>query len=310
MSTNNKLNFCSPAAKVENGTCYSKKSLLDLIRSYNICNSKNKIIVKSTASIKVLWNALNDKLKFIVKDGNDWSWTDIIKKMANDHKIKSLMTKIEHTELKPAQPADWIKNPTEWLSNYDIMHVMKQYESVKNNYYKFLGVFPIDFTDKNKTGCLYEEFCTIDINNYIKQKIKFIGFIINLDKHDEPGSHWTSIFIVIDPKYLSYGAYYCDSVGNKIPKNITDYLKDIGKQLNIKYPDKKFEVKYSIKKNQKSNTECGMFSQVFQIACLQRLKKNKNLKISDIINDKNINDDNMKKLRNSLYRPNIKSILQ
>lgn len=304
-------NFCSPGAKIKSGTCYSKKSLLTLIESYNKAKPLNKILVRKNATIKALWNALNNKLKPFVKDGNEWCWTDYINKITTDFNLKNNIKKIEKTELKPAQPVSWIKNPTEWLSNYDIIAVMKQYEDVKNNHYKFLGVFPIDFTEKTLAGsCAYESHCNINIANFIKNKIKFIGFIINLDKHDEPGSHWTSIFMVIDPNYISYGAYYCDSVGTEIPENIKLYFKNIKKQLNSIYKLNKFKLIYSKTKNQRSNTECGMFSQMFQINWLKNLKKNKDSTIYNILNDKHNNDNDMKKLRNSLYRPNIKSIIK
>jgi len=248
-------------------------------------------------------------MKDYCKDGEEWFWTDIIKMQTKDFDIRMKLKVIEKKELKPVQPSEWIKNPTEWLSNYDIMNLMKQYEDDKKNYYKFLGVFPIDFTSKdNLDNCLYYDACNIDIKKFIKQKKKFIGFIINLDKHDEPGSHWTSIFMIIDPNYKSYGAYYCDSVGTKIPLNIRKYFLGIKKQMKVIYPDNIFKLNYSITQKQRSNTECGMFSQIFQIYWLEKLQENKNTEFSDFISDNRINDDTMKKLRNTLYRPNIKSL--
>ena len=59
---------------------------------------------------------------------------------------------IEKTELRPEMPAQWYKNPIEWLSNYDIDDVMVQYNNEKKYCYSFLGVFPIDFSEEDKFG--------------------------------------------------------------------------------------------------------------------------------------------------------------
>ena len=37
----------------------------------------------------------------------------------------------------------------------------------------------------------------IVLNHFISKKINKIGIIFNLDKHDESGSHWVSMFINI-----------------------------------------------------------------------------------------------------------------
>ena len=46
------------------------------------------------------------------------------------------MKLIEKEALRPPQPIDWIKNPVEWLSNFDIDKVMKQYEKYPIYKYK------------------------------------------------------------------------------------------------------------------------------------------------------------------------------
>jgi len=305
-TTNN--NYCSISRTKNNGSCYSRESLLTLINSYNKIHA-NKIIVKPNSSIKILWSSLNNKMKKYCKNGEEWFWTDIIRIKTKDYEDKIKLKLIEKKELKPSQPTEWVKNPNEWLSNYDIMNVMKQYEENKKKYYKFLGVFPIDFTEKDvNENCMYDEACKINIAKYIKQKKKFIGFIINLDKHDEPGSHWTSIFMIIDPTYKDYGACYCDSVGTKIPNNIKKYFLNIRKQMKVIYPNNHFNLTFSMKQKQRSNTECGMFSQLFQIYMLKTLLKNKTINFRDYVIDQTINDATMKKLRNTLYRPNIKSL--
>jgi len=297
--------YCSPIAtkNIKNGSCFSKESLLNLIKSWNDTNKNDIIVFKPNYSIKKLWNLLNDKLIKFCNNGDDICWINTIKKNTNNT-IKHVIADIENKELKPIKPIEWTKNPHEWLSNYDIENVMKQYESNKDFKYKFLGVFPIDFAVKDKFGkCLFTEFCGINIKKYIKNRIKFIGLITNLDKHDEPGSHWTSTFFVIDPKLQSYGVYYYDSTARNIPSYILNFLKDFQKQITEIYPNTKFNIFYNKKQHQKSNTECGVFSITYQIRWLEKLKNNKDTGFNDIIGADDINDNLMYKMRNILYRP-------
>jgi hypothetical protein len=218
-------------------------------------------------------------------------------------------------------PEEWYSNPNEWLSNYDIEDVMIQYNNDKKYKFSFLGVFPIDFSEEDKFGrCLYSQICSIDINKYINKKIKYIGLITNLDKHNEPGSHWTSTFIIIDPEIKCYGAYYYDSNAMSIPKYVLKFLKSIKMQLKKKYPDKEFKIQNNTIRHQRKNTECGMFSMAFQIRWLNALLKYKELKFKSpyespdfakyIINSENIKDSTMEESRTYLYRPNFKKYIK
>ena len=47
--------------------------------------------------------------------------------------------------LRTRRPKAWDGDPDMWLDNYNIMGVMKQYQEA-NPWFKFLGVFPIDFS--------------------------------------------------------------------------------------------------------------------------------------------------------------------
>lgn len=311
MSINN--DYCSPTtynkSKTNGGICFTKESLIILIKTWNKINKDNKIIYKKTDNLNKLFELLDDKLSPVCGKGKYWFWTDIIKGKLNDYNLKKNIEKIEEKELKPVKPDDWVKNPTEWLSNYDIENIMNQYNKIKTYKYHFLGVFPIDFTEKHNGKCLYSDICTIDVNNFIKKKIKYIGFITNLDKHNEPGSHWTSTFIIIDPKIKSYGAYYYDSTARTVPKYILNLLIELKGKIEKIYPKKIFKIKYNHIKHQNSNTECGVFSIVYQILWFKFLKKNKETTIEDIINNNQITDNTMYKARDRLFRPNIKSLL-
>ena len=302
--------YCSPS-KTRSSICFSKESLLKLIESWNITNPNNKIITKKSNSIKNLWELLDNKLKGICDKGADWCWTGAIENMTSKPVIKREVKEIANKELKPEKPKEWLSNPRTWLSNFDIEKVMNQYSLNKEFKYNFLGVFPIDFSVKNKFGkCLFSEICNINISKIIKKKIKYIGLITNLDKHDQPGSHWTSTFIIIDPSISSYGAYYYDSTARPIPIYVINFLKEIKKQCDALNPSRTFLYKYNKKQHQRKNTECGIFSIVFQIRWIKTLQSNPNATFDDIVDNDNINDETMYAIRDVLYRPNIKSVIK
>ena len=299
------MSFCSPTAE-NKVICYSQNSLLIIAKSWNYLNSKNKIdISDKNLLLQNIQKKMGDKT---------WAYIDMIK-LLNKNKnltITDLMYKIEHKDLRPPQPNSWVENKTEWLSNIDIEKVLRQYEKNKSLFYKFHGVYTIDFGIKTDKGtCKYDYGCEINMKKIINSGNKFFGFITNLCKYDEPGYHWTSSFFVLDPKYDSYGAYYYDSVKRPIPPLLKIVFKDIKRQMEAIYPEKKFITKVSNIAHQKSDTECGIFSITFQTRWLLLLKQNGyNVKFIDVINFHKMNDSVMKSLRFRFFRPNIKSLLK
>ena len=308
------IKYNSPK-NAHNPYIFSKASLIYLIDTWNK-NKPIKIEYKKTYSIAKLSVLLNEKIKPICDDKQYWCWTGAISKMATDAKTKELIKMIEKEELRPEMPIEWYKNDREWLSNYDIEDVMLQYDKGRQYKYAFLGVYPIDFSEEDKFGrCLYSQICSLDIKKYINKRIKHLGLITNLDKHNQGGSHWTSTFIIIDPKNKCYGAHYYDSNGNSIPAYVRKFINNIKERLLIIYPNNKFRITYNTIKHQRKNTECGMFSMTHQIRWLNSLLKYKTLNLPNpykdanfvkcITDNANITDDNMNKSRNYLYRPNI-----
>lgn len=307
------IDYCSPKTNFKkiDQICFSITSLNKLIKLWNINNIDNKIVInKDKITKKYLFNKLDIKLKKKCGKGAYWFWTDILEKQSKDNKEKYILKKIALKELKPKKPLEWIKNPRTWLSNYDIQNVMRQYDTNKKYKYSFLGVFPIDFYIKNKNGeCIFDYIKKININTFINAKKQYIGLITNLDKHNQPGSHWTSTFIVINPKLKAYGAYYYDSTGRDIPIYLKDFFNDFKKQCESLYKNRPFNIIYTKKQHQFKNSECGVFSLLFQIRWINKhiIKKN-NVIIDEIIANKDITDDEMVNLRDVLFRPNIVSI--
>ena len=310
------MSFCSPTA-TNKSFCYSFDSLVKIALAWNHLKPADKIIFNPKSdSDQELYNKIKLKLCKFTKNNDDnyWAWIDIIKLLNNNknYKISKVMRDIEKKELRPSQPIEWIDNKTEWLSNFDIDNVLSQYQNKKELYYKFHGVFTIDFYSKKSNGvCKYYQECDINMKNIINSDKKYFGFVTNLCKFDEPGTHWTSSFFILDPSLKSYGAYYYDSVKRPIPKLLKPVFIDIQEQMNKIYPHKKFNINISNIAHQKTNTECGVFSIAFQTRWLSLLHKNSaNASFDTVINFKKMNDDVMKLLRFRFFRPNSRTILK
>jgi len=269
---------CSPKTKIDKvQTCYSLSQLKKIAKNYNKTHS-DKININLTK--KNLWETLMKK-NFDTCANNEYCWLK-----QNYMKINSNIS--NYTEnFRPEKPKEWDSQPNKWLNTYNILNVMKQYED-KYKKFKFIGVFPIDFRTKIGNTCVSPEMCSIDVKDLIKKDKKKLGFVFNLDKHWQSGSHWTSLYINLDNKNKNYGAYYYDSVGNKPPSEVVDFIKVIKKQiskLDSKYNNKKFTFTHNNIEHQKGGSECGMFSIYFLDKCLR------NVGFSNFINNKKLNDD-------------------
>lgn len=273
---------CSPKVLTNSNvpTCYSKAELIKIAKSYNNSHP-DKIKLNSNKSI--LWNSLKQK-NFDKCKNNEFCW------------LKQNYIKINQNlknNFRPEKPADWNNQPNKWLNTYDILDVMKQYE-LKYKNFKMIGVFPIDFRTKLGSTCVSPIMCKLNINDLIKNKINKLGFVFNLDKHYQSGSHWTSMFINLNNKSKNFGAYYYDSVGNKPPREIFDFIKILQKQSNKTF-NTNLPFKYNKIEHQSGNTECGMFS-IFYLD-----KSLKNTSFNNFINLKYLNDDYVFKLRDKFY---------
>jgi len=292
------MEFCSPSAN-KRKYCYSNQSLSKIIKIWNYLNPLDKIIIGKTDKLNDVINKINEKFKKTLhKDNTYWAWTDILKQQARAKSKTSIVNDliaIEKNDLRPSQPREWVDNPVEWLSNFDIIKVMRQYEAIPENKFKFLGVFSIDFGVKQRV---------VDMRAIIKTGIKHLGFITNLSRSHEPGTHWTSSFFVLDPTLPSFGGYYYDSTTGKIPKDLIPVFVDIKKQMERLFK-KPFPIAVNYIRHQRSNTECGVFSIAFQILWLNLLKRSKNANFEQVIKQSEYTDAKMKKLRFRYFRPNI-----
>ena len=283
-----KPNFCSPSNEKLKYSCFTKNALINIAKTYNNSNSSSTKI-KLNSNKQVLHKNISERLYNICDNEHCW--------------ISNKNPELEKKTFRPNKPCSWYDNSNTWLNSNDISNVMSQYETAFNNF-KFVGVFPIDFFKQTSLNqCISQEMCNLNIETMYNSKRNKIGVIYNLDKHDESGSHWVSMYICLDPNNVNYGIYYYDSAISGIPKEIKtfmNYVSNIMKNITLKKNIKrKFLVKANKKQHQFKNTECGMFSMYFILQCLE----DKNV-INDIYNS-NITDDHVFKFRDIYFKPNL-----
>ena len=153
-------------------------------------------------------------------------------------------------------------DPDMWLDSLNIADVMKQYE-VAYPHFKFFGTNPIDFAapdpnSNDKTKCVEEDICALNLNSLKAQGKTSLGFVYNLDPHDKGGSHWIASYTDIP----GHKSYYIDSYGMKPPPQIARFLR------SLTLHDPKMKLFYNERRLQYSDSECGMYCIYFLIRML------------------------------------------
>lgn len=247
---------CSPKPKDElnDYSCYTNKSLIKL-RDY--WNARHPDVKIETNSPKEIHNKLSEYLKGVCNNEACW-----LKQKGAFGQVESDLA----DSFAPESPAEWKKNPNEWLSSVDIMKVMRQYEKAYKCF-DFMGPTPINFDTKKLYGeCVWEELCKFDIQKLIKKGKTKIGIIFNTDPDYKPGQHWISMFINVKKRKI----FFFDSTGDKPPSEVMELVKRIQEQgLNLKKPIKFiFDSNEGIE-HQYGNTECGIYSIYFIVHMLE-----------------------------------------
>jgi hypothetical protein len=272
------LDSCNPANN-NSTSCFDFEALIKIAKSWNKDHPKDTDKIKipkvnNHTNKKALWNHIDRKLRGTCT--TEWCWIeqDFIRKVGN-RELEVLF--------RPKMPRSWRKNKYEWLSSIDIESVMSQYED-KYKDFKFIGPVPIDFDYQYEFGkCIVSELCKINLKNLLKNNIKKIGVIFNLDAHDKPGSHWVAMYMDLNKKVV----YYFDSYGSSPPSEVQILIERLQEQSQ----ELGFELKYDYSKirHQYENSECGVYS-IYFITQLLEEKKTFSSMQKHRIPDKVVND--------------------
>ena len=249
-TTNNwsKMN-CSPIVDgktLHTDTCITAQIIYKLKEIYNSKYPDDKIDVTEPVTI---WTQLKDKMRTCNKED---CWLGLITD-------KEERDKIDKSIFAPDHPDDWKENKHEWLSNIDIEKVLKQYEEWDKRF-SIIGPSPIDFDEKKNGECVTNEICNLSLKQLSQNRKSKISIVFNLSKSTEPGSHWVSLYIDLDDKFI----FFFDSTGDKIPDEVMKLVERINKQSgnNLEYYDN-----HRIE-HQKGTSECGVYSLYFIITML------------------------------------------
>jgi hypothetical protein len=157
-------------------------------------------------------------------------------------------------------PKTWEQRPTTLLNTLNIDDVMFQYERAYP-FFKYLKTLPIDAFNRNAGMCV-SNFCDLDPKELYKQGKKLIGMVLNLDKHNQPGSHWVMSAVDMRVPQRPVLVYY-DSFGRPPPAALLPFyesmLQATPSTSAARAHMRKFSC-YNSKAHQKKNTECGVYS--------------------------------------------------
>jgi len=269
---------CSPHNRENKFTCFTKSSLIKIIESWNKYYKK-KISYKKTDTVKILWLKLDRSFK--KSCDTEWCWL-------NQPVVKNIMDEELKTTFKPKMPTKWNSNKNEWLTTSDIQNVLRQYQKKHKDFF-FVGAVPIDFDKQLSPGyCVINELCNINLKKLLARKKNKLGIVFNLDKHDEPGSHWVAMYCDFNNNNL----YYFDSYGVEPPNEVMVLLKRL-KQQGLEL-NKNINIYINKVRHQYKNSECGVYS----INFITNLLGGK--KYEDLINNR-ISDDLMENKRNFYF---------
>lgn len=309
---NSKDAKCAPSKEYKEGSCFSETAIKKIASNYNNVNNDNiNINQPKHKLVKILTNKLS---KDCSNNQICWLGKDFIQQI-DDDKLQYDIYK--NTFLPPGPSTKY-----GWLNTSHINNVINQYHTIYKDFL-YLGTVPYDFAEIPYFG-----LHRINFNKYIKQNKKQFGLVINLDKHNQDGSHWVGLYLNFDKNQI----HFFDSVG-KIPgKKIRKFITGVAKQMynntygtnikNFKIKDelmklKKLshhEIKEVMKKNihlsnlyngmdikynhvqhQFKNSECGVYSINFVLRSVGGES------FDDIINNPT-SDDKMNEFRKMYFR--------
>ena len=246
---------CNPIVKGKTpvpGTCLTSDALEKLKLAYNKENPSTKILSSNPAQI---WTDLKNRM---TKCNREDCWLNVIKDPQQREELEKHL-------FAPHMPKEWKNKPNTWLSNYDILAVLEQYEK-SHKHFKMIGPTPIDFDTKpsDRGGkCVWQDLCTFSLKQCLAKGKTKIGIIFNLDKHDQGGSHWISLFLDLDESFM----FFLDSAGETMPSEVKVLVERIVKEGDEM--GKKFKVfENHPLEHQLGNTECGVYSLFFIITML------------------------------------------
>lgn len=253
---NKKDTRCAPGIKFDAGSCIELSLLIEMAKAYNKDVGADSIILFNNL------DTLNPRKykKYLVKEfGKKLQNKCTTQKCWTEQTFITNMKKLAKDELqKYTFRPDGPNGKFEWLNTIHINDVMDQYQK-KDKSFKFLGAVPIDFNDFDRFGIR-----NLNYKNLINNGIYKLGIVFNLDKHNESGSHWVSLY-----SDLKMGqVYFFDSNGVRPVERIRTLMRKITNFIENYTGNKRVNVDHNKIQHQYENSECGVYSMNFIIRML------------------------------------------
>ena len=247
-----KKNHCSLKNSNKSDSCLDDKLL---IKIGNVLNQYHQAGIKIDNSRKKLQEEISNKLSEMSQCNSEKCWMT----------IQELIRHLSPGELslfkrsfKPKKPQEWDKKPNEWLTTTQLKSILEQLAHKYPNFKEY-GALPMDFEKRQNNSCITGDLCNIDLQKDFSDKKHKMGVIFNLDDHDESGSHWTSMYVELEPCCRKEPSiYYFDSVGSKPPKEIYNLVDKLQEQFKA-IKGTTLDFLYNDIQHQKGNTECGIY---------------------------------------------------
>jgi len=285
-STGKQTMRCHPSVlnkTVNANSCLTSSVLSKIKQKYNEKHPEKPLLAKSP---KKLYYEISQRFAESCKEEKCW-----IRQLLQENELKHLY--------RPTSPADWKKNPVEWLSNFDIEDVMNQYEQTYPEF-EFLGPVPIDFDKRSvksdNSTCVSRDVCSFHLAEKLKKGKTKIGIVFNLSPSTSSGSHWVSLYVHLPnilPRTKSkptggkkenessdwneHTAYcfFFDSAGESAPKEVEELVKRLQEEwktnqtINTGNTEMMYDCNHRTgADHQQGNTECGVYSLFFLITML------------------------------------------
>lgn len=250
---------CSPVRRLRQSaagvrSCFSYQSLARIARRFNEANPSKPIPMLRNRD--ELWHAIRQRIPEC-KDERCWIQS---RWMSNNDR-----TAIEE-DFKPPIP----QGKYAWLNTDDIDRVLYQYERIVPTF-RFVGTHPVDF--QSVTPAVWSM-----MKQHIRSsRVKMIGLVLNLDYHDEPGSHWVAVLLDKSSRTLEY----FDSFGDDAPPEVY--------KLSERLPHGTHGWSMVVNKvaHQQKNSECGNYAINFIV---QRISGSNFKQVtSNVIRDERMN---------------------
>jgi hypothetical protein len=268
---------CAPSVKKANISCFTHRELQEIAKGFNryivkkdlcyndVCGMRMPIEHIYTMSPEGLWQRIRQRLYKICGDRDDcWVKLPFIKLVADT----TLQKKLKHYTFKPSGT----RGKYTWLTTTHIDGVLGQY-AMKHPDFHYMGAQPCDF------------YTFIDVDYDSLKQYDKVGIVLNLDKDDQPGSHWVAMFIDNKGRTLEF----FDSVGGPPNACIRRFIRKLLKHHLRDHVYLQNDIVH-----QRENSECGVYS-IYYI--IQRLRGRTFRDITRSV----VDDTKMNKYRNRIF---------